>query len=115
MPDYAQIINGKVNLIVVENDQIADQIRNVSPYEIINIENEDPKPSTGWEYDGNAFIEPSFEFATIVDNSVTSIDTMTYTVAQPLIEGGTLLVDITYIEPKPEVGWTYTDGQFSAP
>lgn len=112
MADYAQIIDGKVNMIVVENETVADKLR-AAGLDIRNVTDEDPKPSTGWTFDGSTYAEPLLEWAKIVDGTVDSILELNQTDANTQIDGGDTLINIEYVSPKPQVGWTYSDGEFS--
>ena len=118
MADYAQIIDGKVNLIVVENETIANQLR-ATGMTLLDISEEDPKPGSGWDYDSTSsiFLSPIRLWAEIDSTSDTVIDIrqIREIPAQEEITNGTILVDITNLEIQPQIGWSYVDGIFSAP
>jgi len=114
MADYAQIINGKVNMIVIDDVATFNELV-ASGLTIIDVTSVNPKPSTGWTYDGQDFAAPILQWAKIVDDAVDSLLDLNYADAQTQISGGNTLIELTFIEPKPEVGWSYVDSVFSAP
>lgn len=63
--DYAQIVNGVVNLIMVKPSKVQDLINN-NGLTIVDISQENPKPQTGWLYDGNNFTEPTIQQVKII-------------------------------------------------
>lgn len=108
--DYAQIINGVVNMIVVENEQILNELRSTG-LTIIDITSLDPKPSSGWTYNGTVFSPPIFSFAKIINNLVDSIINLTEDAAQEQRDLDIQLVNLQYMS-FPEIGWTYENGTF---
>ena len=56
---YAKIVNGKVNIIVIDTPDMVQALRD-SGLEIINISSEDPKPQGGWTYSGGVFSPPAY-------------------------------------------------------
>jgi len=114
MADYAQIIDGVVNRIVIDNLGDLNALL-AKGLEIQDVTEEDPKPSTGWTYNGSNYSAPVYEWAKIVSDAVDSIVEYNDVDAQAAITGGDTLVNIDQMIPKPEVGWGYADGVFTAP
>jgi len=108
MADYAQIIDGKVNMIVVEDDAMMDAL-NASGLDVRNVTNVDPKPSTGWELDGSVYRSPMMSWVRVDgSNFVTAVDEQIRQIAaQAEIDGGATLINMEEIQEIPQVGWTY--------
>ena len=102
-------------MIVIDNvDKFNELVSN--GLDIIDVTNLDPKPSTGWTYDGNTFVAPEYQWAKVKNNSVIEILTLNNDAAQShMVDGDTELINLEFIDQKPEVGWSYVDGVFSAP
>ena len=112
---YAQIVKGnRVNLIVVDNDNIADELR-AAGLSVNNINGVDPPPRTGWEYSAGSYLSQLRTFARIVNDAVSQVQELRQAAADGQMNGGAVLIDITDMTPQPEVGWSYIDGVFSAP
>ena len=116
MADYAQIIDEKANMIIINSEVIADELRGKG-LTIIDVTSVVPKPSTGWTYDGNNFLAPIYKWAKIVSNAVDSILDLNETEASALIAGGDNLICLEGHVNKNDIeaGWGYVDGVFSAP
>lgn len=55
---FAQIVDGKVNLIKVKSDEVLQTLRN-NGMTIIDITDVEPQPRKGWTYENGAFIAPA--------------------------------------------------------
>lgn len=113
MADYAQIIDGKVNMIVIDDVTKFNELV-ASGLTIIDVTSEDPKPSTGWTYDGSIFAAPVYRWAKVISNSVTEILELNVDAAQSHVNETTQMINLQFETQDVQVGWGYVDGVFSA-